>query len=218
MCVAPDRSRERQLGCLDTAIAEAVTEHARMTAESRSTEEFERSGHIAHETRDLLNTVILAYQTLKRGTVAINGSTGAVLGRSLVGLRDLVDSTLSDIRIAANQQRRERVSVTPFLNDIAVAGGAPAERIYVMADPVRLGQCLSNLFTNAAKYTNLGGRIDVSLTREDDRAVVRVRDNGVGISSDLLPNVFDLGRQAPSWSGPRRRRPRPGADHCAAFG
>ena len=113
--------------CLDTAIAEAVTEHARITAESRSTEESERSGHVAHETRDLLNTAILAYQTLKRGTVAINGSTGAVLGRSLMGLRDLVDSTLSDIRIAANQQRRERVSVTPFLNDIAIAGSLHAE-------------------------------------------------------------------------------------------
>ena len=47
---------------------------------------------------------------LKRGTVAINGSTGAVLGRSLMGLRDLVDSTLSEIRIAASQQRRERVA------------------------------------------------------------------------------------------------------------
>ena len=112
-------------GCLDTAIAEAVTEHARITAESRSTEEHERSGHVAHETRDLLNTAILAYQSLKRGTVAINGSTGAVLGRSLMGLRDLVDSTLSEIRIAANQQRRERVSVTPFLSEIAIAGRPP---------------------------------------------------------------------------------------------
>jgi signal transduction histidine kinase len=78
----------------------------------------------------------------------------------------------------------------------------PAERIYVMADPVRLGQCFSNLFTNAAKYTNRGGRIDVSLVRDGDGAVVRVRDNGAGISSDLLPTVFDLGRQAPR--GPHR--------------
>jgi hypothetical protein len=77
-------------GCLDTAIAEAVTEHARITAESRSTEESERSGHVAHETRDLLNTAILAYQTLKRGAVAINGSTGAVLGsRKAVPVLDL---------------------------------------------------------------------------------------------------------------------------------
>jgi hypothetical protein len=62
-----------------------------------------------------------------RCTVAINGSTGAVLGRSLMGLRDLVESTLSDIRIAANLQRREQVSVAPFLNDIAIAGGLHAE-------------------------------------------------------------------------------------------
>jgi len=44
-----------------------------------------------------------------------------------MGLRDLVDSTLSDIRIAVNQQRRERVSVTPFLKDIAIASGLHAE-------------------------------------------------------------------------------------------
>ncbi|HEU4692853.1 MAG TPA: hypothetical protein VFS23_31040, partial [Vicinamibacterales bacterium] len=113
--------------CLDTATAEAVTEHARITAEARSTEETERSGHVAHETRDLLNTAILAYEALKLGTVAINGSTGAVLGRSLMNLRDLVDTTLSEIRIAANQQRRERVSVRPFLTEIANAGRLHAE-------------------------------------------------------------------------------------------
>jgi len=92
--------------CLDTAIAEAVTEHARLTAESRSTEEIERSGQLAHELRDLLNTSVLAFETLKRGAVAINGSTGAVLGRSLLSLRNLVDNSLADIRMAANLQRR----------------------------------------------------------------------------------------------------------------
>ena len=61
---------------------------------------------------------------------------------------------------------------------------------------------LRNLFGNAAKYTNLGGRIEVSLERHEEGAVVRVRDNGVGISAHLLPNVFDLFRQAPR--GPDR--------------
>ena len=55
--------------CLDTAIAGAVTEHARITAASRSTGEIERSGQLAHEIRDLLNTALLAFHTLKRGTV-----------------------------------------------------------------------------------------------------------------------------------------------------
>jgi signal transduction histidine kinase len=182
-------------GCLDTAIAEAVTEHARITAESRSNEESERSGQIAHETRDLLNTAILAYQTLKRGTVAINGSTGAVLGRSLMGLRDLVDSTLSDIRIAANQQRRERVSVTPFLNEIAIAGGLHAESRglqfaiepgdpgwAVTADPQLLASGVTNLLNNAFKYTLPGGRVVLrARTVDDARLLIEVEDECGGI-------------------------------------
>jgi signal transduction histidine kinase len=181
--------------CLDTAIAEAVTEHARITAESRSTEESERSGHVAHETRDLLNTAILAYQTLKRGTVAINGSTGAVLGRSLMGLRDLVESTLSEIRIAANQQRRERLSVTPFLNDIAIAGSLHAEsrRLQfaleagdpewaVTADPQLLASAVTNLLNNAFKYTLPGGRVVLrARTNETARLLIEVEDECGGI-------------------------------------
>ena len=105
--------------CLDTGIAEAVTEHARITGESRSKEEVERSGQVAHEIRDIVNTALLAFHTLKRGTVAINGSTGTVLGRSLMSLRDLVDNTLADTRMAAEIQQRERVPLTAFLSDIA---------------------------------------------------------------------------------------------------
>jgi hypothetical protein len=88
--------------CLDTAIADAVTEHTRITADSRSTGELERMGQVTHEIRNMLSTALLAFDVVKRGTVGVNGNTGAVLGRSLTGLRDLVDSTLSDIRTAAS--------------------------------------------------------------------------------------------------------------------
>lgn len=196
-------------GCLDTAIAEAVTEHARMTAASRSTEDSERSGHLAHETRDLLNTAILAYQSLKRGTVAINGSTGAVLGRSLMGLRDLVDSTLSDIRIAAKQQRRERVSVTPFLNDIAIAGGLHAEarglrfalepgdpEWAVAADPQLLASAVTNLLNNAFKYTPPGGRVVLrARTAEDARLLIEVEDECGGIPDGEGDPFQSFGKQ-----------------------
>jgi CheY-like chemotaxis protein len=96
-----------------------------------------------------------------------------------------VQQALQATQVIFNQ-RKHQVSVSQ-----------PMERIYVMADPVRLEQCLSNLFVNAAKYTNLGGRIDVSVERTHDSAAVRVRDNGIGITPELLPNVFDLFRQAP---------------------
>jgi signal transduction histidine kinase len=181
--------------CLDTAIAEAVTEHARITAESRSSAESERSAHVAHETRDLLNTAMLAYQTLKRGTVAINGSTGAVLGRSLMGLRDLVDSTLSDIRLAANLLRRERVLVAPFLNEISIAGNLHAESRglefavdpgdttwTITADPQLLASAVTNLLNNAFKFTPAGGHVVLrARTNEQAHLLIEVEDECGGI-------------------------------------
>ena len=89
-----------------------------MTAEARSAEEIERLGHAAHELRDSLNTAILAFHTLKRGAVAINGSTGAILGRSLMSLREVIESTLSEVRLEAGQQTRARLPVAAFIDEI----------------------------------------------------------------------------------------------------
>src|SRR5438094_3025735 len=113
--------------CLDIAIAEAVTVHTRMSAHTRSTEEVERLGQAAHELRNLLNSALLAFQALKRGNVAIHGTTGAVLGRSLTGLRDVVDRTLSEVRLEAGTQRRERLPVITLLDEIAAAALLHAE-------------------------------------------------------------------------------------------
>ena len=181
--------------CLDTATADAVTEHARLTAASRSAEELERSGHLVHETRDLLNAALMAYQALKRGTVGIDGSTGAVLGRSLMALRDLVDSTLSEVRIAANHQRRERILVAPFLDDIGSAGHlhAQARGIHfsvepgdpawaVSADPQLLASAITNLLNNAFKYTAIGGRVSLrAQMNESARLLIDVEDECGGI-------------------------------------
>ncbi len=180
--------------CLDAAIAEAVTEHARITAESRATEEIERSGRLAHEIRDILNTAVLAFHTLKRGTVAINGSTGTILGRSLMALRSLVDSTLSDTRMAANIQRNERVQVGAFLGEIAIAGSLHAESrslrfameqmdplLAVNADPQLLASAVMNLLNNAFKYTHPGGRVVLRALRDDRRLRIEVEDQCGGI-------------------------------------
>ena len=62
----------------------------------------------------------------------------------------------------------------------------------IRGDVTRLAQVFGNLLDNAAKYTDVRGRIAVTVTREAGRAVIRVTDNGVGIAPDLLPRVFDL--------------------------
>jgi CheY-like chemotaxis protein len=68
----------------------------------------------------------------------------------------------------------------------------------ISADAVRLGQVISNLLTNAIRYTEPGGAITVTVAAEGDRATVRVKDTGIGIASEWLSRVFEAFRQAPS--------------------
>ena len=64
--------------------------------------------------------------------------------------------------------------------------------IWVRGDKTRLAQTVANLLNNSAKYTPAGGRIDLSAERRDSRAVVRVRDNGMGIPAAMLPKIFEM--------------------------
>jgi PAS domain S-box-containing protein len=152
-------------------------------------------------------------------------------------LTRMVDDLLDVSRITSGriQLRREPVQLNRAVNyavesvrPLVEAQGhrmmvsLPAEAIHLEADPTRLEQVLVNLLNNAAKYTRSGGEIALIAEREGDEAVIRVRDNGIGIPADLLPKVFDLftqvdasldrsGRCACSWwttRGTRRRASR----------
>jgi signal transduction histidine kinase len=68
----------------------------------------------------------------------------------------------------------------------------PDEPIYVRADSTRLAQVILNLLNNAAKYTDEGGYIRLSVERSGDEVVLRVRDNGIGIAPEMLPKIFEL--------------------------
>jgi signal transduction histidine kinase len=201
--------------CLDTAIAEAVTEHGRVSAERASLDELERSGEVAHEIRNMVNTASVAFQMLKRGSVAVNGSTGAVLGRSLMDLSAFVETMLSDIRLNAKSQPRERMTVASFVDDIAanarlhadyrgldfaVEPGPPA--LVMTADPQLLASAVTNLLHNAFKYTRPEGQIILRVRTEDMRLLIEVEDECGG----LLEAEGDLFRPF----GQRRGRDRTG--------
>jgi signal transduction histidine kinase len=179
---------------LDTAIAEAVTEHGRVSSALRHDEEVERLGHVAHEIRDLLNTAVFAFDALRKGNVGINGSTGGVLGRSLTGLREFVESTLTDVRVDANLQRSVRLRVGTFLNDVAVVAGLQADyrrvefemtrvddALSVTADPQLLGSAVMNLLNNAFKYTPAGGAVILRAYAAPHAVVIQVQDACGGI-------------------------------------
>lgn len=182
-------------GCLDTAIAEAVTEHARLTAEARTADELARGGQLVHEIRNMLNTAILAFDVVKRGTVGVNGTTGAVLGRSLMRLRDLVEVTLTDTRTAASHQRPEQVLLTHFLQEIGTAARLQAEnsRMQFIIEPVDpelaamidgqlLASAVMNLLNNAFKYTPPAGRVVLRAGERGERVFIEVEDECGGLA------------------------------------
>jgi len=90
--------------CLDEAIASAVTMYTRESQQSQSENaadrDNERVGFLVHEMRNLVNTAVVAFEVLKSGNVGVGGSTGAVLNRTLMGLRDLIARSLEEVRFA----------------------------------------------------------------------------------------------------------------------
>ncbi|MGV8894078.1 MAG: hypothetical protein ACOH2K_14260 [Burkholderiaceae bacterium] len=100
--------------CLDNAIVEAVTEftYQRDFLESNKQADVmnERLGAFAHELRNQVNTANLPFAAAKTGQMNLNGSTGMILERSLIGLRILIDRFLADVRIAAGPVVAESAS------------------------------------------------------------------------------------------------------------
>ncbi len=106
------------------------------------------------------------------------------LDRTRVSLGTAVDHALESVQ-AAVEERKHRVAVT-----------LPPEPVEILGDPVRLEQILVNLLSNAAKYTDPGGRIGVALRRRGDQAELRVRDSGIGMSEEELDRIFTPFEQA----------------------
>ena len=182
--------------CLDTAIAGAVSEHGRLERGGRRTtrEEVERRGQVDHELRNLLNTALLSFQILRAGTVAIGGSTGGVLGRSLTGLRDLIDSSLSEVRLEAGIERHERVMLRSFVDEVAVAATLDAEchdvqltvdrvdpALAIIVDPQVLASAVMNLLQNAIKFTPAKGRVTLRARGENGHVLIDVEDECGGM-------------------------------------
>jgi signal transduction histidine kinase len=185
--------------CLDDAIAEAVGEYGRM----REHEGTERLGRLAHELRNLLNSAILSFDMLKTGTVGIGGSTGAVLGRSLEGLRNLIDRELAEVRLGAGVIHRETFVLCDFIEDVEVAAMMEANArnlqlavipvpkdIRVNADRQILASVVSNLLQNAFKFTHLGGHVVLRAHATADRVLIDVEDECGGLPPGKEHGLF----------------------------
>ncbi len=168
---------------------------------------------LAHELRNPLAPIRSALHVLERPQVTADASERAlqIAQRQVRHMARLLDDLLDVARLSEGKMslRRDKVdaasiaraaveSVQPLLRERShqVTVETPSEPVWIHADPARIEQVLTNLLTNAAKYTDPGGRIRVTVRREGLDAVVRVLDTGIGIDPVMLPRIFELFVQA----------------------
>jgi signal transduction histidine kinase len=168
---------------------------------------------LSHELRNPLAAIVTSLHLVDTAEPGLARRAWDVIRRQASQLSRIVDDLLDITRISVGKidLQQRRVDVGPIAEN-AVESARVAlrarghelifkrapEPIVVEADPARLEQVLGNLLDNAAKYTEPGGRIIVAVAREDDAAVIRVRDTGIGIEPEMLPQVFELFAQADS--------------------
>jgi signal transduction histidine kinase/DNA-binding response OmpR family regulator len=208
----------RQYGEADRALAEDLAGRAAIALDNarlyRDIQDSDRRKNeflamLAHELRNPLAPIRNACQILRLAAPDQSDLYPAVdlIDRQVQHLARLVDDLIDIGRITRSkiQLQTEPVDVAAVVQRAAeisqplietrrqeLSVSLPAAPLWVNADPVRLAQVLGNLLNNAAKYTQEGGRVWLAAAREGEQAVFRVRDNGVGIPSDMLAGIFEL--------------------------
>jgi signal transduction histidine kinase len=198
--------------CIDQMLSESVSRHTRLVSDvlrdaNRQKDEFIST--LSHELRNPLSSIRNCVQILGG-----NGSTDPsvatrvinMLARQTGHLERLLDDLLDVARISRNRVilKIEPHDIRLCVQDAvdantgliekkghAIKVDVPSAPVTIDVDCTRLAQVVSNLLNNAAKYSPAGSDIEVSLKRETHHAVIRVRDNGIGIDEHLLPHVFD---------------------------
>ena len=164
---------------------------------------------LAHELRNPLAPIRNAVQILRLTedkNEAVQ-SASEMMERQIGQMARLVDDLLDVSRISRGkiELRRARIELASAVNHAVEATHSlarcsehdltvtlPPQPMYVNADPTRLAQVVGNLLNNACKFTDKGGRIWLTVEREGQEAVIRVRDTGIGIAAEQLPRIFDM--------------------------
>ena len=194
--------------CLDNGIAEAVTEFSRQreiqisAAGTQATGE--HLGFLAHELRNLVDSAMLAVAALKAGDVGISGVTGAVLDRSLIGLRNLIDRSLAEVRLTSRMAPTgERVHLTKLIAEVQVGAVMEARArgcaltvlpvdgtLVVHVDRQMLSSAVANLLQNAFKFTRPNSHVSLRVSAAEGRALIEIEDECGGLPPGATEKLF----------------------------
>lgn len=183
--------------CLDDAIARAVAMWEAERDKNVESRHAEQLGFLMHELRNALSSAVFAVQMIKKGSVGPSGRTGAALDRSLARMRDLIDRSLTEVRLRSNvAPRLNRIQIGRLLEDVAVTSEveAAARRIDLQvnaepglemdADAHMILSSISNLVRNAIKFTPEGGTVLVRAKSADQAIEIDVQDECGGLSPE----------------------------------
>lgn len=212
---APLRNLQDEVeGVLVTAFEVTDEVHARervdrLRAEaevaSRAKDEF--MAMLGHELRNPLSPILTALHLMRLRRGSAIEKERSIIERQVAHLVRLVDDLLDVSRITTGKVvlARSHLELAEVVNQAVEMASplleqrrhelvvdVPAVGLSAFGDPGRLAQVVSNLLTNAAKFTPPGGRVTVSARRAEELVVVKVTDTGAGISRELLPKVFEM--------------------------
>jgi signal transduction histidine kinase len=184
-----------------------VVQREKQRAEEASRAKDEFLAMLGHELRNPLSPILTALELARMRENSGLAKERTIIERQVQHLVRLVDDLLDVSRITRGKIELKRRPVrladvvahaiemtSPLLEERRhrLRVTVPRRGLIVDGDEHRLAQVVSNLLTNAAKYTDPGGRIEITGGREGEEAVLRVRDSGIGINPELVPHVFDL--------------------------
>ncbi|HET6628816.1 MAG TPA: HAMP domain-containing sensor histidine kinase [Woeseiaceae bacterium] len=193
--------------CLDKAIADALISYSARPHTPRPADnpgQHERLGFLAHELRNHLQTAALAIAAIRAGNVGATGATAAVLDRSMTGMRDLVDRSLTDVRAAAQLPARLRmINLADFIAEIRPSASLRAEAqgcafvvepvdtsLAICVDRDLLFSALGNLLHNAFKFTRCHTQVTLNAFAAGNRVLISVEDNCGGLPAGDVEQLF----------------------------
>lgn len=194
--------------CLDNAIASAITEFGYqrdfIVADQQAMQLNERLGFFAHELRNQLSIATLALFIIKQGDVGLSGATGGLLDRALVGLGNLIDRSLAEVRMTAGMPLQHQLySLADFIAELKLSASLEAQvkggvlivsevdpRLAIDVDRDLLLSAAGNLLQNAFKFTHPHSEVTLNAYALADRILIDVKDHCGGLPEGFSEDMF----------------------------